>query len=42
VYFIVAVRRERGMRLVGRVRRVRRPAVAAPAVVAQRRPQARS
>jgi len=38
VYFLVAVKRVRGMRLVGRVRSGRRQASAAPAVVANRRP----
>jgi len=36
VYFVVAVKRARGMRLVGKVRKARVPAPAAPAVVAQR------
>lgn len=36
VYFVVAVKRARGMRLVGKVRKARVPAAAAPAVVAQR------
>lgn len=36
VYFVVAVKRVRGMRMVGKVRRARMPAAAAPAVVAQR------
>ena len=36
VYFVVAVKRSRGMRLVGKVRKARVPAPAAPAVVAQR------
>jgi hypothetical protein len=36
VYFVVAVKRVRGMRLVGLVKNERRRAVAAPAVVAQR------
>ncbi len=37
VYFLVAVRRVRGMRLVGKVRKERMKAGAAPAVVANRR-----
>jgi len=36
VYFVVAVKRARGMRLVGKIKRSRVPASAAPAVVAQR------
>jgi len=36
VYFVVAVKRARGMRLIGKVKKVRLPAAAAPAVVAQR------
>jgi len=36
VYFVVAVKRSRGMRLVGKVRRQRLPTAAAPAVVANR------
>ena len=39
VYFLVAVKRVRGMRLVGRVRSERRPIHAAPAVVANRQRQ---
>ena len=38
VYFVVAVKRVRGMRLVGMVKNERRAAKAAPAVVAQRAP----
>jgi SAM-dependent methyltransferase len=38
VYFLVAVRRVRGMRLIGRVRRERVKASGAPAVVANRKP----
>jgi hypothetical protein len=37
VYFLVAVRRVRGMRMVGRVRKERVKAGAAPAVVAHRK-----
>jgi len=37
VYFVVAVKRVRGMRLVGMVRKQRRQPLAAPAVVANRR-----
>jgi len=36
VYFVVAVKRARGMRLVGKIKKARVPAPAAPAVVAQR------
>ena len=36
VYFVVAVKRARGMRLIGKVKKSRVTAVAAPAVVAQR------
>jgi SAM-dependent methyltransferase len=36
VYFVVAVKRARGMRLVGKIKKARVPAAAAPAVVAQR------
>ena len=39
VYFLVAVKRVRGMRLVGMVRRDAVPARKAPAVVTQRRPE---
>ncbi len=39
VYFLVAVKRVRGMRLVGLVRRESRATRKAPAVVAQRRPE---
>jgi hypothetical protein len=38
VYFVVAVKRVRGMRLVGMVKSERRAAKAAPAVVARRAP----
>ena len=40
VYFLQAVKRVRGMRLVGLVRNERRQNAAAPAVVANRRPVA--
>jgi SAM-dependent methyltransferase len=36
VYFVVAIKRVRGMRLVGKIKRHRAPAAAAPAVVANR------
>jgi hypothetical protein len=36
VYFVVAVKRARGMRLVGKLKKNRVAAAAAPAVVAQR------
>lgn len=36
VYFVVAVKRVRGMRLVGALKKTRAPAASAPAVVAQR------
>ncbi|WP_290867754.1 class I SAM-dependent methyltransferase [Aquabacterium sp.] len=36
VYFVVAVKRARGVRLIGKVKKARMPASAAPAVVAQR------
>jgi SAM-dependent methyltransferase len=41
VYMVVAVKRVRGMRLVGLAKRERAKAAKAPAVVANRRPQAR-